>query len=341
VITGLGFVAPAPLGALLSGQSAAPPDPAPEITAFEVAEGAPAWGFEVLDFSLEKELPHIKSFVDRTSALGLSAAKLALADAGLLERDRRPAGLEIGCAYGTTLGCLDAMAIFWNKIKTSNPKFAQPLPFTHGYANSPSSLLCIEYGLRGPAATFSGERLAGIEALLFAFDQIAAGAGDIILTGASESLTLPAHRHLLATGQLSRSGTWSDGIIPGEGAAMLVLESAASAERRGAAILAEVANVELCPSGLALPPETALFGSPRLAEGPAFSCELYSGDMLSASPLLGAAVAVGALSGRYGLDRLPLCKGRSAPAALQRAATAGREADGGTGAIVLEHAAKR
>src|SRR5206468_5991933 len=140
---------------------------------------------EVHDFSLEKELPNIKSFVDRTSALALGATKAALADAGLLNPEQRPVKTEIGCAYGSMLGCLEAMSIFWNKVKTSNPKFAQPLPFTQGYANSPSSLMCIEFGLRGPAATFSGTRLSGIEALLFAFDQIVAGAGEIIVAGAS------------------------------------------------------------------------------------------------------------------------------------------------------------
>ena len=186
-------------------------------------EGHPAWGFEALDVNLETELPNIKSFIDRTSALALVAAKRALGDASLLDKTIRPPSVgEIGCAYGTTLGCLEAMQIFWHKVKTSNPKFAQPLPFTQGYANSPSSLLCIEFGLRGPAATFSGEKLAGMEALTFAIDQIVSGAARVVLAGASESLSAPAYRHLLATGQLSKTGNWTDGIVPGEGGAMLV-----------------------------------------------------------------------------------------------------------------------
>ncbi|MCY3023561.1 MAG: beta-ketoacyl synthase N-terminal-like domain-containing protein, partial [Planctomycetota bacterium] len=314
VITGLGFVAPSPLAEALSGRRAAPPRPVPEITAFEVPDGAPTWGFEVLDFSLDKELPTIKSFVDRTSGLALVAAKAALADAGLLDREKRPAGVEIGCSHGTTLGCLEAMGIFWHKVKTSNPRFAQPVPFTHGYANSPSSLLCIEYGLRGPAATFSGERLAGVEALMFAFDQIAAGAGEVILAGASESLTPAGYNHLLATGQLSRSGNWDDGIIPGEGAAMLVLESEDSARNRGARIHAEVEGVALYHFDAKSAPvrrnvgtdprETVLFVSPPSlraggAAGPfwsadarTFSGDLCTGDMLSASPVLGAALGL-------------------------------------------------
>lgn len=291
--------------------------------------------------------------MDRTSALALLAGKLALADAGLLERDRRPLA-ELGCAYGTTLGCLEAMGIFWNKIKASNPKFAQPLPFTHGYANSPSSLLCIEYSLRGPAATFSGERLAGIEALLFAFDQLNAGAGEIILAGASESLTPAAYNHLLATGQLSRSGDWSDGIVPGEGAAMLVLESLESARRRNARVYAEVESVELLPFSAeepalqvpfaGAPEDTVLFVPSRSlpfgrlalpADMPAFSTELYTGDVLAASPLLAATVAAGLLGGRYPLAALPFPEKGPRATAPRRARVLCCEAGENLGTLTL------
>lgn len=318
-----------------------PPDPPPEITAFETPEGAPAWGFEIPEFSVEKELPHIKTYMDRTSALALVAAKLALADAGLLEREKRPAG-EIGCAHGTALGCLDAMTIFWNKVKTSNPKFAQPLPFTHGYANSPSSLLCIEYGLRGPAATFSGERLAGVEALLFAYDQIAAGAGEIILAGASESLSAAAYHHLLASGQLSRSGTWDDGIVPGEGAAMVVLESAASAQRRGAKVLAEVTAVDLGPRerigagstyGIGSATMT-LPSSPAVTSAGAFEMYRHSGDVLAATAVLATAAAAGWLSGRYALS------GRRATADTESVAVIAG-GDGDQGGVVRMRGGRR
>jgi len=243
VITGIGIVAAQPLADVLAGK---PPDPqasgmTPEITGFEVPEGAPTWGYEVLDLNLEVELPNVKSYIDRTSALALVAGKRALTDSGLIEREKRPAGLDIGCAFGTMMGCLDAMGIFWTKVKTSNPKFAQPLIFTHGYANSPSSLLCIEHGLRGPAATFSGERLAGAEALMFAYDQISSGAGEAMLVCASESLTQAVWNHFYSRGELKTET--KDGIVLGEGALALVLESEDSAKTRGAPLLAELGDV--------------------------------------------------------------------------------------------------
>ena len=367
VITGIGHVASPILSDALAGRISAPPDAPPEITGFEIPEGQPTWGFEALDVNLEQELPNVKSFVDRTSALALVAAKYALADAKLLERDVRPAGEgnEIGCAYGSTLGCLEAMGIFWNKVKSSNPKFAPPLPFTHGYANSPSSLLCIEYGLRGSAATFSGEKLAGLEAVMFAADQIASGSARFMLAGASDSLVPAAYRHLLATQQLSLTGKWDSGIIPGEGAAMLLLESDQSARARHARIYAEIEGINFFPLDVADPgdpisvgtgpEETVNFVSgPNLLPGntrvhllrtndmAAVATKLFTGDMLSVSPVLGVALAAGTLSGtvrvalRDGESGLPMLQKFPRLAALKYSVATGFDPAGRLGTVMLK-----
>jgi 3-oxoacyl-(acyl-carrier-protein) synthase len=226
------------------------------------------------------------------------------------------------------------MGIFWNKVKTSNPKFAQPLPFIQGYSNSPSSLLCIEFGLRGPAATFSGGYLAGVEALMFAYDQIAysaenstdKGNGEIMLVGASESLSQAAWAHLLASGQLSTTGDWSHGMIPGEGSAMVVLESEASALKRGARIYAEIEGVNFLP--IPTTPnadpmilatdikETVQFVSipntllnkewtqPLRPDMATVATKYYTGDMLSVSVVLRTALAAGMLGEKFPLARL-------------------------------------
>src|SRR5438105_8262292 len=86
-----------------------------------------------------------------------------------------------------------------------------------------------------------------MEALLFAFDQIAQGSVQAIVVCASESLTPAAHNHLFATGQLSARGDWSDGLIPGEGGVALLLESQTSAAARGAGVLAEIEGVNFFP----------------------------------------------------------------------------------------------
>ena len=363
MITAAAFIAPEPLREALAGSRSVAPQPPPEITAFETLAGVPAWGFEVVDFSIQSELPHVKSFVDRTSAFALAAAKHALAESNLLERDKRPAGVEIGCAYGTTLGCLEAMGIFWNKVKSTNPKFAPPLPFTHGYANSPSSLLCIDYGLRWSAATFTGERLVGLEALLFAFDQIAAGSAEAMLVCASDSLTPAALNHLYATKQLSARGDWSDGIVPGEGGVALILESEAIAAARGARVLAELEGVNffpldpkssVAPMRVATPTnETAVFTStPNVhafggwiqhlhkPDMPAVAPKYFTGDALSVSPLLGVALAAKTLGGERvialnGGAGLPLLNAASTLDEARYALASGFDAGGQLGVAML------
>jgi len=365
VVTGVGWLAAEPFAQAMDGGPILAPEETPEITGFETPEGAPAFGFELIDFQIEDYLPNLKTYVDRTSALALAAAKLALIDAGLLVRDDEserghpgrtpcgtdvvtdtkrqtgtsappsgagwmpavlPAGVEIGCSYATTFGCLEAMGIFWKKVKRSNPKFAPPLPFTHGYANSPSSLVCIEYGLKGSAATFSGQETSGIEALLFAVDQIATGAAQIVLVCASESLTRPVHAHLHAEERLSasgRQGLWApanDGVVPGEGAACWIVESAASAKAHGRKALARLAAVGLASGKSGLSDAIAQLGD---VAGPTLICattpdtstvdeaeagtlkaqnfanqasvvapKLLSGELFSVSPLLAGILAM-------------------------------------------------
>jgi len=338
VVTGFGWLAAEPFAGAMKGGPVTAPEETPEITGFETPEGAPAFGFELIDFQIEEYLPNLKTYVDRTSALALAVSKLALKDAGLLEKEARPHGVEIGCSYATTFGCLEAMGIFWKKVKSSNPKFAPPLPFTHGYANSPSSLVCIEYGLRGSAATFSGQETSGIEALLFAVDQIATGAAQIVMVCASESLTRPVHAHLHAEKRLSTSGRlglWqptNDGIVPGEGAACWIVESEASAKARGrepramfsavglasgenalADAIAQLGSIEADTLVCATSPDTQLADQAEAemlkAQGFAGQAsvvapKLLSGDLFSVSPLLAGVLAVRLGPGTQGLTSL-------------------------------------
>jgi 3-oxoacyl-[acyl-carrier-protein] synthase III len=366
VVTGFGWLAAEPFEKLIAGKRVALPDAAPEITGFQTSEGAPAFGFELIDFKIETYLPNLKTYVDRTSALALAAAQLALQDAGLLQREARPADIEIGCSYATTFGCLEAMGLFWKKVKSTNPRFAPPLPFTHGYANSPSSLVCIEYGLRGGAAVFSGQETSGFEALLFAQDQIASGAAQIMLVCASESLTRPVHAHLNAGKRLSASGRlglWqpsNDGIVPGEGAVCWIVESEASAKARNRAPYAVLAEVALASGDGALAkaltglssldgsilvctssPDSASIDSEESSvlrsrsfssQATVVSPKLFTGELFSVSPLLAGLLATRttqAVPGAVPLTNAPI------PQRIATALLLGRDPSGMAGVIHL------
>jgi hypothetical protein len=186
-------------------------------------------GFPVEGFNLKEHIPTVTSYMDRCSALGLAAAKLALEDCGRLVPDSR--GGHWGLAYATGWGALDSMELFFAKV-AKNPKFAPPLVFSHAYANSPTSIICIEFGLTGVGATFSEGVTGALTALGWARDRLERTDGDEnagFLVCASDALGGALRRHLALEG---RAG--------GEAGAAVTLEAEEAARGRGAAVLATV-----------------------------------------------------------------------------------------------------
>jgi 3-oxoacyl-[acyl-carrier-protein] synthase II len=103
------------------------------------------------------------------------------------------------------------------------------------------------YGLHGPRTSIMTACSSGATAIGFAADFIQCGFTDVMLAGGTESLSHVSFTGFnalgaLATGRNRPFDGRRDGIVLGEGAAILVLESLTSAERRGAKILAELAG---------------------------------------------------------------------------------------------------
>jgi len=105
----------------------------------------------------------------------------------------------------------------------------------------------MKYGHRGPCETITTACAAGTHAIGNAARLIATGRCDAMLSGGAEaSMTVTALAGFSNMTALSTTGVSRpfdadrDGFIMSEGAAVLVLEEWAAAERRGATILAEV-----------------------------------------------------------------------------------------------------
>ncbi|MGH7146149.1 MAG: beta-ketoacyl synthase N-terminal-like domain-containing protein [Planctomycetota bacterium] len=246
VISGIGIVAPCDLWALTRGP-VAPRTAWPEITLIDVPEGAPEVACECADFNLASEVPTKYPFIDRCSALAIGAAARALKDAGFgIERTRTE---TIGLCFGTTWGCLDAMRTFHEKIKEGKPQFSSPLPFSHAFANSPSSLLAIEFGLHGFSTTYSEGHNAGLAALESALGAIEAGTADRVLVVASDAISHGTFHHYFATGRLRLGGAdapnaaTGGGFVLGEGAVAILLETPAALAARGRSARGELVGV--------------------------------------------------------------------------------------------------
>ena len=115
--------------------------------------------------------------------------------------------------------------------------------------NGAAGMLAIDFGLQGPSNTVATACASGNDAIGHAFRAIQYGDLDAILTGGSEAIISD-----VALGGFERAGAVStssehtprpfdknrDGLVVGEGAGCLVLESLAHAQARGAAILGEI-----------------------------------------------------------------------------------------------------
>jgi len=191
---------------------------------------------ECFDFAAEDFLVSKKTYLDRCAELVLCSCILALQDAGL---DYQQIDSErLGISLGTAFGCLESMTNHSARVQAKGVRFGSPMIFTHTMANAPTSIACIEYGIRGPAATWCAGSASGACALEFALRRIRDGDADIMLAGGADALS-----SVLLAGLSPDSG-----IVPGEGACMLVLEPREGAVARGAWILAELVSVSVTGS---------------------------------------------------------------------------------------------
>ncbi len=230
VITGCGVQSPVGLGvpafwdALLAGRSAARP-----IERFPAADLTP---------NVAAEVPWDDADPDRAGALALRAADEALRDASL--ESLGVATGRLGVALGTTLG---GMTLFerWdagNETITGVDR----VPY---YA--PAARLACRVGARGPVATPQLACASGTHAVALGASWIRAGRADVVLVGGTDLLcrfVVAGFNCLRATSDAGRPfDRHRKGLVLGEGAAVLVLESESHAAARGARVRAVVAGV--------------------------------------------------------------------------------------------------
>ncbi len=191
----------------------------------------------VEDFAVEDYLTSEKTYLDRCSEFALAAAVLALDDAQLDWRGGPHP--RWGLALGTAFGCLDSMLNNTIRVQNKGARFASPIIFMHSMANSPASLVAIEYGLEGPNPTFCDGDISAGTALHYAWHALVSGQADVMLAGGVDVLS----KALLA--RLSAEPDRPGPRPATEGAAVLVLEKAEAAAARGARPLGEIAGCGL------------------------------------------------------------------------------------------------
>ncbi len=194
--------------------------------------------------------------LDRSGQLATVAAREAWADAGFSGRAEE-AGLDptrVAVVVATGMGGLWTLLSQYDVLKEKGSRRISPLAIPMLMPNASSGTLSIELGARGGARTPVSACASGNEALTVALDLLRSGDFDVVVAGGTEAVIHPLP--MAAFGQMTALSTRNDeptrasrpfdkgrdGFVLGEGAGVLVLETAEHAARRGARTYAEVAG---------------------------------------------------------------------------------------------------
>jgi 3-oxoacyl-[acyl-carrier-protein] synthase II len=183
---------------------------------------------KVGDFGAKQHIaPGSLRRLPRLSQMAIVAGKEALGKAQLPYDPTR-----IGVVLGTGLGTLEETIAFMRGYLEGGPEAASPLLFPSSVMNAAAGQLALECKLRGVNSTVNHRDASPLAALTMACDLLTLGRADALLVGGVDELSAPA---LAGYKQLG-----GPGLVLGEGAAMLVVERADDAEKRGARVRAWV-----------------------------------------------------------------------------------------------------
>ena len=190
-----------------------------------------------------------KPYLDPASRLLLSACGQALA-AAKSDAPRK------GIAVGTAWGCTETAARFFEDYIRKGPRFVRPFLFPHTYSNTAVSQAAMEWSLKGPHANFTTPGTASGLAFLSAVAAVREGLADLMVAGGADALSVP---------RFFAAGPHAAQQPLGEAGAAVALESAVSANARGADILGIVRGVALAADAKAA--VTAALARAGLAAG--------------------------------------------------------------------------
>jgi 3-oxoacyl-[acyl-carrier-protein] synthase II len=189
--------------------------------------------------------------LDRCEQFAMVAAREAWADAGSPQVDQDRLGVVVSSGIGgvaSTLAAYDTLRERgWQRLSPYTVPMLMP--------NGSAGWIGIELGARAGVHTTVSACASGAEAIGYGMDMIRSGRADVVLAGGTEAAILQlniaafAAMRALSTRndepeRASRPfDKGRDGFVLGEGAGIVVLESAEHAARRGASVYAVAAGV--------------------------------------------------------------------------------------------------
>ncbi|MFJ1760843.1 ketosynthase chain-length factor [Amycolatopsis sp. NPDC088138] len=268
VVTGLGVVAPTGIGAeahwraVLAGKSGIS-----GIDRFDPAPYPVRLAGQVPGFAAGERVPgRIIPQTDHWTHLGLAAAEAALADAGV-----DPASVpeyEMAVVTSSSSGGTEFGQHEMERLYLNGPSWVGAYQSIAWFYAATTGQISIRHGMRGPCGVVCAEQAGGLDALGQARRLTRAGSRLVVSGGTDASLCPYGLVAQLSTGDLSTVDdvtrayvpfdAEASGYLPGEGGAILIVESAESALERGAGdgygVIAGYAAGFDPPPGSARPP---------------------------------------------------------------------------------------
>jgi 3-oxoacyl-[acyl-carrier-protein] synthase II len=184
--------------------------------------------------------------LDRFAQLAVVASSEALAQAGLGQESPYDP-MKIGCVVATGIGGISTVETQHDVMRDRGVDRVSPLGIPLYMPNAAAAAVSMKHRLQGQSYGIVSACSSGAHALGSAMRMIQYGDADAAVAGGSEAtLTEFGFACFNAMQALSPSGISRpfdlrrDGFVMGEGAGMLVLEEAESAQARGATILGEL-----------------------------------------------------------------------------------------------------
>ncbi len=244
VVTGLGVISSVGIGkeefwnSIINGKSGIS-----KVSSFDTKEFRCHYAGEIKNFTPEDFIAKRKiQFLGRTSQLAIAAASLALKDARLPLKDINKE--RIGVFIGTTMGerPLEESIDVWVNEGVDKMSRAKILQST---ANNISSNIAIYFKFEGPNYLIPTACAAGNYAIGYGFDLVRKRDLDFAVVGGADSFSKLAfsgfHRlYAMAPEKCQPFDKNRKGMLVGEGAGILLLESLESALKRKADIYAEI-----------------------------------------------------------------------------------------------------
>ena len=254
VITGMGTVNPLGLTVeeswknAVNGVSGVGPITLFDSSALNVHFAAEVKGFEPDRYMDPKEARRR----DRFEQLGVAAAKDALASSGLeiTEENSGRIGVLVSSAIGGIKSLQDAVITNY----TEGPRRVSPFLIPMLMPNGAAGMIAIDQQIKGPCFSVASACASGADGIGTALLMLKSGMIDAALAGGAETTVcttgVAAFDRVGAMSRRNEDYSMApqpfdknrDGLVMGEGAAVLVLETESHAKARGANILAELAG---------------------------------------------------------------------------------------------------